>query len=79
MQEQKQQVKEAVTNVAKEKGKEALQEVLKESPAKDIVNNILGGGAKKDSTQTQDTTKTVDPVKDLLQNKLQNLLKKKKN
>ncbi len=79
MQEQKQQVKEAVTNVAKEKGKEALQEVLKESPAKDIVNNILGGGTKKDSTQTQDTTKTADPVKDLLQNKLQNLLKKKKN
>lgn len=79
MQEQKQQVKEAVTNVVKEKGKEALQEALKDTPAKDIVNNILGGDAKKDSTQqTQDSTK-VDPVKDLLQNKLQNLLKKKKN
>jgi uncharacterized protein involved in outer membrane biogenesis len=78
MQEQKQQVKEAVTNVAKEKGKEALQDVLKDTPAKDLVNNILGGGAKKDSTSTKDSTK-VEPVKDLLQNKLQNLLKKKKN
>ncbi len=78
MQEQKQQVKEAVTNVAKEKGKEALQDVLKDTPAKDLVNNILGGGAKKDSTQTQDSTKA-EPVKDLLQNKLQNLLKRKKN
>jgi uncharacterized protein involved in outer membrane biogenesis len=78
MQEQKQQVKEAVTNVAKEKGKEALQDVLKDTPAKDLVNNILGGGAKKDSTSTKDSTK-VEPVKDLLQNKLQNLLKRKKN
>jgi uncharacterized protein involved in outer membrane biogenesis len=79
MQEQKQQVKEAVTNVAKEKGKEAIAEAVKATPAKELVNSILGGGAKKDSTQTQDTTKTPEPVKDLLQNKLQNLLKKKKN
>lgn len=79
MQEQKQQVKEAVTNVAKEKGKEALVEAVKATPAKELVNSILGGGAKKDSTQTQDTTKAPEPVKDLLQNKLQNLLKRKKN
>jgi uncharacterized protein involved in outer membrane biogenesis len=79
MQEQKQQVKEAVTNAAKEKGKEVLQEALKDSPAKDILNNVLGGGTKKDSTQIQDTTKAPEPVKDLLQNKLQNLLRKKKN
>lgn len=78
MQEQKQQVKEAVTNVAKEKGKEALQDALKDTPAKDIVNNILGGGAKKDSTKTQDSTK-VDPLKDALQNKLNSFFKKKKN
>jgi hypothetical protein len=78
MQEQKQQVKEAVTNVAKEKATEALKEAVKGTDVKDVVNNILGGGTKKDSTQTKDTTK-VEPVKDLLQNKLQNLLKKKKN
>jgi hypothetical protein len=73
--EQKQQVKEAVTNVAKEKGKEALQQAVQNTPAKDLVNGLLG--AKKDTTKT-DSTKTA-PVQNLLQNKLQNLLKKKKN
>ncbi|NOS91306.1 MAG: hypothetical protein HOP30_05255 [Cyclobacteriaceae bacterium] len=75
-QEQKQQAKEAVTNVAKEKGKEALQDLTKNTPAKDIVNNILGGKSKSDTTKGKDTTKA-DAVKDVL-NKLQ-LFKKKKN
>jgi hypothetical protein len=78
--EQKQQVKEAVktavTNVAKDKAKETAQQLAQGTPAKDLVNGILGGG-KKDSTKT-DTTK-VSPVQNVLQNKLQNLLKKKKN
>jgi hypothetical protein len=77
-QEQKQQAKEAVTNVAKEKGKEALQDLTKNTPAKDIVNNILGGGSKSDTTKVKDSTKT-DPLKDALQNKLNSFFKKKKN
>ena len=79
MKDQKQQVKDAVKNVAEEKAKETIQELVKDSPAKDVVNSILGGeNVKKDSTQAKDSTK-VDPVKDVLQNKLQNLLKRKKN
>ncbi len=77
MQEQKQQAKEAVKNVAQEKAAEAVQNLVKDSPAKDVINNILGGGAKADSTK-KDSTKT-DPIKDALQNKLNNLFKKKKN
>ena len=77
MKEQKEQVKEAVTNAAKEKGKEVLQDVIKGSPAKDILGDILDGGAKKDSTKI-DTTKAA-PLKDALQNKLNNFFKKKKN
>jgi len=76
-QEQKQQVKEAVTNVAKEKGKEALKQAVENTPAKDLVNNLLA--KKKDTTKTKkDSTKSTG-VQDVLQNKLQNLLKKKKN
>jgi hypothetical protein len=77
--EQKEQAKEAVKNLAAEKGKEAIQQALKDSPAKDIVNDILGGGkaAKADSTK-KDTTQA-NPVQNLLQNKLNNLLRKKKN
>lgn len=79
-QEQKQQVKEAVTNIAEEKGKEALQQAVSGSSAKDIVGNILGGN-KQDTTK-KDTTKTTtapNPTQQVLQNKLNNLLKKKKN
>lgn len=83
MQEQKQQVKEAITNVVQEKSKEAVQEALQGSNPKDIVNNLLKGGAKTDSAQTQtqapkDSTKAT-PAEQLLQNKLNSLLKKKKN
>jgi hypothetical protein len=77
MQEQKQQAKEAVKNVAQEKATDAVKNLVKDSPAKDVINNILGGGAKADSTK-KDSTKT-DPIKDALQNKLNNLFKKKKN
>jgi hypothetical protein len=77
MQEQKQQVKEAVTNVAKEEAKTVLKDVVKDTPAKDIVNSVLGGETKKDSTKT-DTTKA-DPVKEALQNKLNSFFRKKKN
>jgi uncharacterized protein involved in outer membrane biogenesis len=77
MQEQKQQVKEAVKSVVEEKAKETVQELVKDSPAKDVINNILGGGAKSDSTK-KDSTKT-DPLKDALKDKLNGFFKKKKN
>ncbi len=83
MTEQKQQVKEAVTAVAQEKGKEAVQEVLKGTEPKDVVSNLLKGNKPDSTAQTQtnqpkDTTKAA-PVEQLLQNKLNSLLKKKKN
>jgi uncharacterized protein involved in outer membrane biogenesis len=87
-QEQKQQakeaVKEAVTQKAEEKGKEIIQQAVEGTNPKDIVNNLLK--PKKDSTQVQsqtpqDSTKTnvQQETQKLLQNKLNGLLKKKKN
>jgi hypothetical protein len=78
-QEQKQQAKEAVTKAAEQKGKEELTKVVKGKEAEEAVNKLLG--VKKDSTKAKDTTKTAKPadsVSQVLQNKLQNLLKKKK-
>ena len=82
MSEQKEQVKEAVkekvVSTVEEKGKDLVTDVVKDTKAKDIVGNLLG--TKKDSTATKpDSTKTAAPVQDLLKNKMQNLLKKKKN
>ena len=78
-QEQKQQVKEAVTTVVKDKATEAAKQLV-QGQAKDVLNNVLSGGSKdttKAKTKT-DSTKT-NPVQEVLQNKLQNLLKRKKN
>jgi hypothetical protein len=75
--DQKQQVKDAVTAVATDKAKEAAQQLVQSTPAKDLVNNLLGG--KKDSTKTKSDSTKATPVQDALQNKLQNLLKRKKN
>ncbi len=81
--EQKEQVKQAVTKVAEEKATEAAKEILQGTKPEDVVNDLLKmPKPKTDSVQPQapDTTKTpTDPVNQLLQNKLQNLLKKKKN
>jgi hypothetical protein len=77
MKEQKEQAKEAVKNVVQEKTTEAVQNLVKDSPAKDVINNILGGGTKSDSTK-KDSTKA-NPLKDALQNKLNGFFKKKKN
>lgn len=77
MAEQKEQVKDALTTKAKDEGKALLQDVVKDTKAKDVVNNLLGG--KQDSTKTDSTKTTTKPVQDLLKNKMQNLLKKKKN
>lgn len=89
-QEQKQQVKEAVTNVVKEKTTEVVKEVISGGNAKEAISNLLKTPEKKDSTQqtqTQQTqTQTQQPLDTLkkdaaqqLQNKLNSLLKKKKN
>jgi uncharacterized protein involved in outer membrane biogenesis len=76
MAEQKEQVKEALTSKAKEEGTALLKDVVKDTKAKDVVNNLLG---TKQDTLKKDSTKTTAPVQDLLKSKMQNLLKKKKN
>ena len=78
-QEQKKQATEAVTKAAEQKAKEAVQQATKGTQAEEIVKNLLG--KKSDTTKIKDSTKNkpADPVNQLLQNKLQNLLKKKKN
>lgn len=78
MQEQKQQVKEAVTTVVEEKSKEVVTEALKGTEPKEIVSNLLKG-TKPDSTQQKADTTKATPAEQLLQNKLNSLLKKKKN
>lgn len=84
MDEQKQQVTEAATAVAEEKSKEATQRILEGEKPKDVLNNILN--PKKDTTKVvegapADSTKTdvKQETQKVLENKLQNLLKKKKN
>src|SRR5690606_12693351 len=60
--EQKQQVKEAATNVAKEEGKKAIQEVVKGTEAEKVVQGLLGGNTdKKDSAATNNTNTTSTP------------------
>ncbi|MBS1542096.1 MAG: hypothetical protein JST14_00550, partial [Bacteroidetes bacterium] len=74
--EQKEQVKQAVSNVAEQKSQEAVKQITEGAKPEDVVKNIVGGNPKPDSTK-KDSTKT--DASQLLQNKLQNLLKKKKN
>lgn len=81
MEEQKEQTKQAVTAVVEEKSKQAVQDVLAGDKPKDALNNLLK--PKNDSTQAsqpQDTTKTntTKEAQKVLEDKLQNLLKKKK-
>ncbi len=78
--EQKQQVKEAVTQAVETKTQDAVKDVLSGEKPQDVLKNILSGTPKKDTAKVQDTTKakTEEPVIQL-QNKLQNLLKRKKN
>jgi uncharacterized protein involved in outer membrane biogenesis len=79
--EQKQQVKEAVTKAVETKAQEAVKEVLSGEKPQDVVKNILNSVTKPDTAKVKDSTKTEAPapVVDQLQNKLQNLLKRKKN
>ena len=76
--EQKEQVKEAVTNVAKEEGTKAVQEAVKGTEAEKVVDQILGKPTAADSTKTDSTatkqTEQVNQAKDAIKG----LLKKKK-
>jgi uncharacterized protein involved in outer membrane biogenesis len=78
MDEQKQQVKEAATAVAKEEGTKAIEKAVKGTEAEKIVGSILGKSdtskTKSDTTQTQQQ-KQVEDAKSLIKG----LLKKKKN
>ncbi len=80
--EQKEQVKQAVTKAAEQKGQEAVQQLLQGAKPEDVLKNILGG-TKPDTTKKamkdSAAAKPADPLNNLLQNKLQNLLKKKNN
>jgi hypothetical protein len=86
MDSQKEQVKEALTQTAKEEGAKAVEKAVKGTEAEKIVKDILGGGTK-DTTggKTADTaaTKPVTTeavqkkVEDEAKKKVQNLLKKK--
>lgn len=87
MDEQKSQVKEAITNAAKEEGQKAIEKAVKGTEAEKIVKDILGT-SKKDSTIQGDTAKTAVPanaeelqkkVEDEAKKKIQNFLKKKSN
>jgi hypothetical protein len=72
MDEQKQQVKEAVTTAAKEEAKEKATE---------LVSGLLGNKKSKSDTTKTDSTKTTSPkeqVKKEAIDKIQNLLGKKK-
>lgn len=86
-QEQTEQVKEAITNVAEEKGQQAVESALKGDKPQDIIGGLLGtkkdtSKVKGDSTQNKKDSTTTDlkqETQKVLQDKLQNLLKKKKN
>ena len=88
MDEQSEQVKDAVKEAAKEQGTKAIEKAVKGTEAEKIVKDILGGGSKKDSVKTSDTTKaqpatTEEAVKEKVEEeakkKIQNLLKRKKD
>jgi hypothetical protein len=84
--EQTEQAKQAVVNVAKEEGQKALQEAVKGTEAEKYLNSVLGtkdstSATKSDSTNASSTaTDTEDvqkKVEDEAKKKIQNLLKKK--
>jgi hypothetical protein len=83
MAEQKQQVKEAATKLAEDKSKQALDQLNQGAKPEDVVKNLLK--QPKPDTTKKDTIKAATPAPttteqatEVLQNKLNNLLKKKK-
>jgi hypothetical protein len=83
MEEQKEQIKEAVAATAKEEGTKALEKAVKGTDAEKIVKDILGGSKDTTAANKSDTTST-PPAEDVqkkledeAKKKIQNLLKKK--
>jgi hypothetical protein len=88
MDEQKEQVKDAVKEAAKQEGTKAIEKAVKGTEAEKIVKGILGTGKTDTTKKTQDTAtskpaNTQEAVKqkveDEAKQKIQNLLKRKKN
>jgi uncharacterized protein involved in outer membrane biogenesis len=85
MDEQSEQVQDAVKEAAKEQGTKAIEKAVKGTEAEKIVKDILGG--KKDTAQTDTTSakpaSTEEAVKEKVEEeakkKIQNLLKRRKN
>lgn len=83
MDEQKEQVKEAVKDVVKEEGTKAIEKAVKGTEAEKVLKDILGN--RKDTTQNADTVSTPatteeavkEKVEDEAKKKIQNLLKRK--
>jgi uncharacterized protein involved in outer membrane biogenesis len=73
-QEVKQEVKQEATKAVEEKKQQVVEDLTKGTAPKDVVNNLLK--PKSDSTKKDSVAK---PVQQQLQNKLNTLLKKKKN
>lgn len=88
MAEQKQQIKEAVTKVAEQKAQDAVKQLSEGAKPEEVVKNLLklnkqdsaskAAAAKKDSTATTPKP-AAEQATEALQNKLNNLLKKKKS
>lgn len=79
--EQKEQVKEVVTEKAKEEGTKAIQDAVKGTKAEDVVNKILGNPKSASDTTKTDTTKTTTSTPkevEKARDAIKGLLKKKK-
>lgn len=83
--EQKEQVKEAVKNVAKEEAGKALEKAVEGTKAEDLVKGILGGDKKDTTTSSQpDSARAAgepdvkQQLEDEAKKKIENLLRRKK-
>src|SRR5690606_34783487 len=79
--EQKEQVKEVVTEKAKEEGTKAIQDAVKGTKDEDVVNKILGNPKSASDTTKTDTTKTTTSTPkevEKARDAIKGLLKKKK-
>jgi uncharacterized protein involved in outer membrane biogenesis len=83
MAEQKQQVKEVATKVVEQKTQEAVKQLSQGVKPEEVVKNLLKMNKSSDSTRRDSTnngqTQPVQQQVEQLQNKLNNLLKKRKN
>jgi hypothetical protein len=83
MDEQKEQVKDAVVATAKEEGAKAVEKAVEGTDAEKIVKDILGTSKDTTAASTSDTTTTTTEedvqkkLEDEAKKKIQNLLKKK--